>query len=635
MNSIRSWLDQSVWVSATACLAICRGSKNVIEEVPSVLPYARRLEAIAWARGERPNVIDERMLRFLRIAETLGQATCVAVSVIDEDTERSRAIIGSPPYFIEASEAPLAAGSVDLIVEADEIAKERWPKHPIVQRVATGGSLVARRTTVQQRGAKTQFHLYLAARKQRWEQSELTALDDLCHLMGNEAVAIEERIDIARERVKASIEVAKLYDQLEEQHWLYRQIVHQLPHRSLFVFDHELKLRLVDGTVSLPGALGRAADPIGMSLLESNCGEHATLFVAECRRTLAGEHTEFLVDCCGRSYDIRTTPINDRSGTVRFGMGLLHDITEESERFVLERLLSARLSALVDSLDAAVLVEDERGIIQHCNQQFCDLLQIPDSPASFVGGSSKDLVRRISPLFFIPEALEEGIEEAINAHQMRKDELIYLADMRILERCYSPLEVDGQGAGHLWTYRDVTTRESNKDLLQRQADQLRALSLVDELTGLYNRRGFLTLATQQLKLCDRSLRTAMVVFVDLDGMKRINDELGHEYGDQALIETASVLRQCFRYSDVVARLGGDEFVVLAVEADPPTLDLVSERLYEKLAEMNQKPGRAFQLQFSVGIAPYDPAKSEMIEEVLARADNLMYESKRQRKCARS
>lgn len=622
-------------VIAAACFAIWCGAKNVIEEVPSVLPYARRIEAIAWARGERPNVIDERMLRFLRIAETLGQATCVAVSVIDGDTEHSRAVLGGTPYFVSAADAPLAQDSPDLIVEREKVAKEKWPNHPIVQKVVDGGSLLARRATIQQRGSRTQFHLYLAARKERWEQPELAALDDVCHLMGNEAIAIEERIDIARERVKATMEVAKLYDELEEQHWLYRQIVHQLPHRSLFVFDHELKLRLVDGTVSLPGALGRAADPIGMNLLESDCGEQSTRLVEGCRRTLDGEQTEFLLDCCGRSYDIRTTPINDRSGTVRFGMGLLHDITEQSERFVLERLLSARLRALVDSLDAAVLVEDERGIVQHCNQQFCDLLQIADNPASFVGGSSKDLVRRISPLFFIPEAFEEGIDEAINAHQMRKDELIYLADMRILERCYSPLDVDGQGAGHLWTYRDVTTRESNKDLLQRQADQLRALSLVDELTGLYNRRGFLTLATQQLKLCDRSLRTAMVVFVDLDGMKRINDELGHEYGDQALIETASVLRQCFRYSDVVARLGGDEFVVLAVEADPPTLELVSERLYEKLAEINQKPQRAFQLQFSVGIAPYDPTKSEMIEEVLARADTLMYESKRQRKCARS
>lgn len=604
------------------------------EEVPSILPYAHRIEAAAWARGERPNLIDERMLRFLRVVLTLGQATCVAVAVVDGGSERSRAILGATPYAIDAAQAPLNQDSEDFILLPATEAELFWSGHPVVQKLPKEGSFVARRATVQQRGKQTKFHVYLASARQRWDQEVLTALDDVCHLMGNEAIAIEERLDIARERVQASVQVAKLYDELEEQHWLYRQIVHQMPHRALFVFDHELKLRLVDGTVRLPGALGRAADPVGQSLADSDCGDQTARMVEECKRTLAGQQTTLLLDCCGRSYDIRTTPINDRTGVVRFGMGLLHDITEQSERFVIERLLSARLRALVDSLDAAVVVEDERRIVQHCNQQFCDLLQLTESPASFLGGSSKDLVRRISPQFFIPEALEEGIEEAIQAHEVRKDELIYLADMRILERCYSPFDVDGQPAGHLWTYRDVTTRESNKDLLQRQADQLRALSLVDELTGLYNRRGFLTLATQQLKLCDRSMRTAMVVFVDLDGMKRINDELGHDYGDQALIETASVLRQCFRYSDVVARLGGDEFVVLAVEADPPNAELVTERLYEKLGEMNQKPERAFQLQFSVGIAPYDPSKSEMIEEVLARADNLMYESKRERKCAR-
>lgn len=574
------------------------------------------------------------MLRFLRIVQTLGQASCVAVAVVDGQSERSRAILGAAPYVVEAAQAPLNQDSDDFLLHPAAQAVQYWPQHPVIQKLTDGGTFLARRAAAQQRGKQTHFHVYLASTRARWEQAELTALDDACHLMGNEAIAIEERIDIARERVQASVQVAKLYDELEEQHWLYRQIVHQMPHRALFVFDHELKLRLVDGTVRLPGALGRAADPIGQSISDSDCGEQSGRLMEECRRTLAGTQTTFLLDCCGRSYDIRTTPINDRSGAVRFGMGLLHDITEQSERFVIERLLSARLRALVDSLDAAVLVEDERRIIQHCNQQFCNLLRLSEGPERFVGATSKELLKRISPLFFIPEALEEGIEEAIEAHQVRKDELVYLADMRILERCYSPLDVDGQRAGHLWTYRDVTTRESNKDLMQRQADQLRALSLVDELTGLYNRRGFLTLATQQLKLCDRSMRTAMVVFVDLDGMKRINDQLGHEYGDQALIETASVLRQCFRYSDVVARLGGDEFVVLAVEADPPTAELVTERLYEKLDEMNQKPDRAFQLQFSVGIAPYDPTKSEMVEEVLARADNLMYESKRERKCAR-
>jgi len=145
---------------------------------------------------------------------------------------------------------------------------------------------------------------------------------------------------------------------------------------------------------------------------------------------------------------------------------------------------------------------------------------------------------------------------------------------------------------------------------------------------------FLTLATQQLKLNDRTLSPALVVFVDLDGMKRINDELGHEFGDQALIETSNILRHCFRHSDVVARLGGDEFVALAIDASPDTCDAIEQRLYEALADNNSKPNRLFELQFSIGIAPYDPSSAEMVEEVLARADALMYEQKRARKAER-
>lgn len=311
------------------------------------------------------------------------------------------------------------------------------------------------------------------------------------------------------------------------------------------------------------------------------------------------------------------------------------EVGPQSIREVEGRLLKARFTVLVESLDAGILVEDERDIVQQCNHPFCQLVGCTEPPERLVGRPSSEVIELISPAFFIPEALVEGIDELKAARKVVKDELVYLADMRILERSYSPLEVDGELLGHLWTYRDVTERERNKDLLQRQADELRALSLVDELTGLYNRRGFLTLSTQQLKLCDRSLRAALIVFVDLDGMKRINDELGHEYGDQALVETASVLRQAFRYSDVVARLGGDEFVILAVEADPPTAELVTERLYARLAEMNAKPDRKYQLNFSVGIANYDPSKLEMVEEVLARADALMYEQKRLRKAQRN
>jgi diguanylate cyclase (GGDEF)-like protein len=316
------------------------------------------------------------------------------------------------------------------------------------------------------------------------------------------------------------------------------------------------------------------------------------------------------------------------------GLLVTRDVTDDRKKRNQSTATGTRLQALVQSLDDGILVEDENRQVQVCSNRLCEIMSI-DSPSSFpMGSDGEALARKMASVCFIPEAFEESTTQLVEAQVLQRRELIYLADMRIVERDYSPLSTNNRPMGHLWVYRDVTQREQSKDLLQRQADQLRALSLVDELTGLYNRRGFLTLATQQLKLCDRTMRPALVVFVDLDGMKRINDELGHDFGDQALVETANILRHCFRYSDVVSRLGGDEFVALAIDAAQEMADSIQCRLYERLEEVNLKPDRAFELQFSIGMAPYDPSSAEMVEEVLARADSLMYEQKRARKALR-
>jgi two-component system, cell cycle response regulator len=165
---------------------------------------------------------------------------------------------------------------------------------------------------------------------------------------------------------------------------------------------------------------------------------------------------------------------------------------------------------------------------------------------------------------------------------------------------------------------------------QRLMDELRALSLVDELTGLYNRRGFLTLAQQQLKIADRAKRGIFLLFLDLDHMKWINDSLGHAQGDRALIETASVLTQSFRDSDIVARVGGDEFAVVAMEDNPMAGSTIYARLQEYLQALNSAPDREYSLSLSVGIACYDPDWPCSIDELLARADASMYEQKRRK-----
>jgi diguanylate cyclase (GGDEF)-like protein len=155
---------------------------------------------------------------------------------------------------------------------------------------------------------------------------------------------------------------------------------------------------------------------------------------------------------------------------------------------------------------------------------------------------------------------------------------------------------------------------------------LRETALIDELTGLYNRRGFLALARQQLRLAQRAGLDATLLFVDIDNMKRINDTLGHRYGDMALIETADYLRGSFRDADLVGRIGGDEFVVLALESvDSPVETLVS-RLEQRLKDRTPGGG-PYELRLSIGRAEFTPDAPSPIEALLAVADSAMYKQK--------
>lgn len=159
---------------------------------------------------------------------------------------------------------------------------------------------------------------------------------------------------------------------------------------------------------------------------------------------------------------------------------------------------------------------------------------------------------------------------------------------------------------------------------------LQALALVDELTGLYNRRGFLSLARQQLKAAERGRRALVHIYADVDGMKGINDTFGHREGDLALIEIADVLRATFRESDVVARIGGDEFAVLAIESGGREAEPLLTRLATAIAERNGRGHREYPLSLSIGATVYDPDHPCVVEELIARADARMYEQKRSR-----
>jgi diguanylate cyclase (GGDEF)-like protein/PAS domain S-box-containing protein len=182
---------------------------------------------------------------------------------------------------------------------------------------------------------------------------------------------------------------------------------------------------------------------------------------------------------------------------------------------------------------------------------------------------------------------------------------------------------DNQITGFQAICRDITQKKQTED-------ELRHLSITDELTGLYNRRGFLTLAEHQLKLAlnKRIEKKLLVIYVDLDGLKQINDSFGHDEGSRAIVQTAEILKQSFRHSDIAARLGGDEFVVLAIEANEENTEMIISRLQKNLENYNAQKNHSYDLLFSFGVARFESDIEFRIENLIKRADQKMYNQKK-------
>lgn len=172
----------------------------------------------------------------------------------------------------------------------------------------------------------------------------------------------------------------------------------------------------------------------------------------------------------------------------------------------------------------------------------------------------------------------------------------------------------------------------NLDERNRYEKKLRELSVTDDLTGLLNRRGFMKIAEKQINISDRTEDLLFLFYADIDNMKAINDNWGHNMGDQSLKETAKLLRETFRKSDILSRLGGDEFAVLAIgSSEEKTEETIIKRFHENLEKLNRQHGRKYELQISFGLARYSADKPCELEELVKRADKVMYESKMMKK----
>jgi len=277
-----------------------------------------------------------------------------------------------------------------------------------------------------------------------------------------------------------------------------------------------------------------------------------------------------------------------------------------------------KFRSLVDSTEDSIYLVDEA----------CNYLFINKNHMKRLGLADDSYSRANYDNFHTPEETEvfrKRIDQVFRTGDSSQYEHQSLRDGRYFIQTFSPV-ID---AGKKITA--VTIVSKNISDRRQMENELRALSLTDELTGLYNRRGFLTLAEQQIRIANRLKKKLYLLAADLDDLKIINDTFGHQEGDSALVETANILRENFRESDIIARIGGDEFVVMPIEMSEDRSEIILNRLSQGFEKNNQKNTLRYRISISAGITWYDPGQPASIDQMLAMADTSMYEQKKLKK----
>jgi len=303
----------------------------------------------------------------------------------------------------------------------------------------------------------------------------------------------------------------------------------------------------------------------------------------------------------------------------------LAKLTEENEsqRLIIAKMKQAeeelrdrveKYAALIESTDDSIYLLDQNSRYLFMNRKHLQRMGL--CAEEVLGKAYGDFHSPEETIEFnlqVEKVLQTG-ESAHHEHKSARDGGYFL-------RTLSPV-MDSSGS-----IKTVTVISKNITPLKTLEAKLYSLLLSDELTQLYNRRGFLTLANQQIKIARRLKRSMLLIYADVDDFKRINDTCGHAEGDIALRDLTEILKQTFRESDIIARIGGDEFVILITAFQAGKERVYLKRLHDNIERFNGKEAHPYILSISTGVVVYDPMTAYTIEEVLSDADRLMYEQK--------
>jgi diguanylate cyclase (GGDEF)-like protein/PAS domain S-box-containing protein len=274
-----------------------------------------------------------------------------------------------------------------------------------------------------------------------------------------------------------------------------------------------------------------------------------------------------------------------------------------------------RYRHLVESAQGLICTHDMDGQLLTVNQAALSLTGLTSEQV--IGQNMRELLgppSRDAFTLYLERMAHVGSDEGM-MH-------VRAADGRMLAWKYRNVRVDEPGKtpyvlGHA---QDVTE-------LRDAEDQLRRLAMTDDLTGLLNRRGFLVNGSRVLHDAVTHNRNAALFYVDIDGLKNINDQYGHDAGSSLIVAAADTLKNSFRAADVLARIGGDEFVALVI-VPPDDIATITNRLRWHVDKFNGHSSLPYALSMSYGVSHYQHGSADTLESLLKAADVAMYQRKR-------
>ena len=331
---------------------------------------------------------------------------------------------------------------------------------------------------------------------------------------------------------------------------------------------------------------------------------------------------EYKSDRDGRYFLQTFSPVTDHDGKTTMAVTVVSkDITE--------RKLAEKALQESEELYRLLAEKSFAGVYVLQNGKFCFF---NFHAASYTGYTPEELIGMESMSLVHPEdraQLRKNVTDMLHGERTLPYEFRLITkegQIRWLMETVTPILWEGKRA-ILGNCMDLSERK-------KMEEEIHSLSITDPLTGLHNRRGFLTLAEHQLKISNRGEGGMLLFFADLDGMKWINDTLGHEEGDRALIDVAVMFKETFRASDIIARVGGDEFAILTIDTSGISPEIIMARLKDQIDKHNSEKGRRYKISISMGTAYYNPENACSLDELISRADKLMYDQKKSKSQSR-